>query len=106
MHHVKAAEALHQDKVRDAKGSSMSTMDCCNTAKMRSEGGSVTIIAYKFETDMRCSACTKLATQRMKIDHRHPDAMGDPSLDGHGIESPHADSSNTTIRGCHYGDGR
>jgi hypothetical protein len=35
-HHHKAAECHDQKKVSDAKGSSKSAMDCCNTAQKHS----------------------------------------------------------------------
>ena len=35
-HHRKAAECHDQNKLSDAKGSSKSAMDCCNTAKKSS----------------------------------------------------------------------
>ena len=35
-HHRKAAECHDQNKVGDAKGSSKSAMDCCNTAQKTS----------------------------------------------------------------------
>ena len=35
-HHRKAAECHDQTKVSDAKGSSKSAMDCCNTAQKSS----------------------------------------------------------------------
>ncbi len=34
-HHHKAAECHDQNKLSDAKGSSKSAMDCCNTAQKR-----------------------------------------------------------------------
>ena len=35
-HHRKAAECHDQNKLSDAKGSSKTAMDCCNTAQKRS----------------------------------------------------------------------
>ena len=35
-HHRKAAECHDQNKLSDAKGSSKSAMDCCNTAQKNS----------------------------------------------------------------------
>ena len=44
------------------------------------------IIAYTYEADVHCPACTKKAGQRMLLDHRHPYAMGTSWIDDNGIE--------------------
>lgn len=55
------------------------------------------IIAYTFEADMHCPACTKKATERMKLDHDHPYAMGDACQDDHGIEYDFVDVEGNLI---------
>lgn len=44
------------------------------------------IIAYTYEADVHCPACTKQAARRLTLDHTHPEAVGFSDLDSHGIE--------------------
>lgn len=55
------------------------------------------IIAYTFEADVHCPACTKQAAQRMKLDHSHPYAMGASHPDDHGIEYDLVDSDGNLV---------
>ena len=55
------------------------------------------IIAYTYEADVHCPACTKLSTERMQLDHSHPYAMGDAGEDDHGIEYDLVDSEGNLI---------
>ncbi len=55
------------------------------------------IIAYTFEADLHCVSCTKRATQRMKLDHNHPYAMGESHKDDHGVEYDFVDSEGNLI---------
>ena len=49
-------------------------------------GGTMKIIAYTYESDMHCPACTRKATRNMKVDHKHPHGVGFSALDSFGIE--------------------
>lgn len=55
------------------------------------------IMAYTFEADIHCPACTKQTAQRMLLDHRHPYAMGESCLDDNGIEYDLVDSEGNLI---------
>lgn len=55
------------------------------------------IIAYTFEADLHCPSCTRQATERMKLDHAHPYAMGDACQDDHGLEFDFVDSDSNLI---------
>jgi hypothetical protein len=44
------------------------------------------IYGYAFEADAHCVPCTQKATQRMKLDHNHPYAMGESCKDDQGVE--------------------
>lgn len=54
-------------------------------------------IAYTFEADVHCPACTRRAAQRMKLDHNHPYAMGKSCKDEHAIEYDLVDSEGNLI---------
>lgn len=55
------------------------------------------IVAYTFEADLHCPACTKHQAQRMKLDHDHPYAMGQSCKDDHGIEYDLVDTEGNLI---------
>ena len=55
------------------------------------------IIAYTYEADVHCPACTKKASRRMLLDHRHPFAMGTTMKDDHGIEYDLVDDGGNLI---------
>ncbi len=44
------------------------------------------IIAYAYEADVHCPACTKRAVRRMAIDHTHPHGLGHAWPDEHKVE--------------------
>ncbi len=55
------------------------------------------VIAYAYEADVHCPACTAKAAQRMKLDHSHPYAMGESCGDDNGIEYDLVDSEGNLI---------
>lgn len=56
------------------------------------------ITGYTYEADLHCPACTKGATQRMKLDHHHPYAMGKSCKDQNGVEYDLIDAEGNLIR--------
>jgi hypothetical protein len=55
------------------------------------------IIAYTFEADVHCPACTKARAPSLRLDHAHPHAIGTPMLDEHGVEYDLADREGNLI---------
>lgn len=44
------------------------------------------VIAYTYEADVHCPACTKARAPSLRLDHTHPYAIGTQMLDEHGID--------------------
>lgn len=55
------------------------------------------IIAYSFEADVHCPACTQQAAG-MTVSHTHPNAIGFSTLDSFGIEYDTVDREGNLIR--------
>ena len=55
------------------------------------------IIAYTYEADVHCPACTRKAAKNMVVDHAHPHGVGFSALDSFGIEYDTVDREGNLI---------